>query len=425
MKNKLRAFMSGLLYVVALFSFLGAITATSRGSLLDFSDLARLVLCAFAVLCVVIATLVWKAKDAHGKRKKIIVMIVAIVVIIGGGLIDTFFSPPGRGATEYVSIQFPFGVSDVESIEAYHYYSDPTEAEKKTVTDAEAITALYESFQTLMLQEKDIEDQEIHNVAIFRFNLPDGNTYDIVYTGYGVKNGEIKTSGGSNYFTSADIGGKWMNLSGDAVLADESELPEVAIIPPTKPIVSEVNGNPVNEENMVMEQDGVLTEPPELTVVCNEKQITALRGTYSWEYQNKDGTSTAIEADSMHPLESKEYMPDLPLAYSAYSSVSSFRAHLQFPVTPDEVEIVYWNEDCWGNPSADKTVLPVKTIEIDFADGSWGVDYSAELIAGNCIYEIIARWNSSEEYNGTAHYSFYTTMGDYKFVPFGEEEVSG
>ena len=420
MKNKLRAFMSGLLYVVALFSFLGAITATSRGSLLDFSDLARLVLCAFAVLCVVIATLVWKAKDAHGKRKKIIVMIVAIVVIIGGGLIDTFFSPPGRGATEYVSIQFPFGVSDVESIEAYHYYSDPTEAEKKTVTDAEAITALYESFQSLMLQEKDIEDQEIHNIAIFRFNLPDGNTYDIVYTGYGVKNGEIKTSGGSNYFTSADLGGKWMNLPGEAVPADENELPEVTILPPTKPIVSEVNGNPVNENNTVMEQGGVLTEPPELTVVCNEKQITALRGTYSWAYQNKDGTSTCIEADSMHPLESKEYMPDLPLAYSAYSATSSFRAHFQFSVLPDEVEIVYWNVDCWGDTSAKETVLPVRTIEVESADGSWSVDYTADLLPGNNIYEIIAKWSSSEEYNGVAHYSFYTTMGDYKFVPVGE-----
>ena len=420
MKSKLRAFISGLLYVVALLSLLGAIMATSRGSLLDFSDLARLILCAFAVLCVVIATLVWKAKEDRGKRKKIIVMIIAIVVIIGGGLIDTFFSPPGRGATEYVSIQFPFSVSDVESVEAYHYYSDPAEAEKKTVTDTETITALYESLQSLMLQDKDIEDQEIHNVAIFRFNLPDGSAYDIVYTGYGVKNGEIKTSGGSNYFTSADLGGKWMNLPGEAIPAEESELPEVSIIPPTKPIVSEVNGNTVNKENKITEQGGSLTEPPELTVACNEKQISALRGTYSWEYQNGDGTSTCIEADSMHPLESKEYMSYLPLAYSAYSATSSFRAHLLFTVLPDEVEIVYWNADCWGNTSAEETVLPVRTIEVDAEDGSWSVDYTADLLPGNNIYEVIAKWSSSEEYTGTAHYSFYTTMGDYKFVPISE-----
>ena len=92
---------------------------------------------------------------------------------------------------------------------------------------------------TDMLQEKDIEDQEIHNIAIFRFNLPDGTKYDIIYTGYGVKNGEVKTSGGSNYFTSADLGGKWQNISAEAVPADENELPEVTIILPTKPVVTD------------------------------------------------------------------------------------------------------------------------------------------------------------------------------------------
>jgi len=239
MKNKTRAFIVGLLYVVALFSFLGAITATSRGSMLDFSNLARLIFCGLAVICVMAATLIWKAKDARSKRNKIIVMVIAIAVIVGGGLIDTFFSDPGQGATEYVSIQFPFGVSDIESIEAYHYYSDPSEAEKKTITDAETITYLYESFQSIMMQDKDIEDREIHNVAIFRFNLPDGTKYDVVYTGYGVKNGEVKTSGGSNYFTSADLGGKWQNISVEAVLADESELPEMVIIPPIKPVVTD------------------------------------------------------------------------------------------------------------------------------------------------------------------------------------------
>ena len=239
MKNKTRAFIVGLLYVVALFSFLGAITATSSNSMLDFSNLTRLIFCALAVICVMAATLIWKAKDARGKRNKVFVMVVAIAVIVGGGLIDTFFSAPGQGATEYVSVQFPFGVSDIESIEAFHYYSDPSEAEKKTITDAESIAYLYESFQSIMMQDRDVEDREIHNVAIFRFNLPDGTKYDIIYTGYGVKNGEVKTSGGSNYFTSADLGGKWQNISAEAVPADESELPEVTIILPTKPVVTD------------------------------------------------------------------------------------------------------------------------------------------------------------------------------------------
>ena len=105
MKNKTRAFIVGLLYVVALFSFLGAITATSRGSMLDFSDLARLIFCGLAVICVIAATLIWKAKDARGKRKKVIAMVVAIAVIIGGGFIDNYLDH-NTGTLEYTADMF-------------------------------------------------------------------------------------------------------------------------------------------------------------------------------------------------------------------------------------------------------------------------------------------------------------------------------
>ena len=44
MKNKTRKFIVGLLYVIALFSFLGAITATSRGSMLDSVSYTHLTL---------------------------------------------------------------------------------------------------------------------------------------------------------------------------------------------------------------------------------------------------------------------------------------------------------------------------------------------------------------------------------------------
>ena len=81
---------------------------------------------------------------------------------------------------------------------------------------------------------------------------------------------------------------------------------------------------------------------------------------------------------------------------------------------------MYWSTDCWGNASADKNALEVKTIEIDFADGSWGVDHAIDLFDGNYIYEVVARWNSSEEYSGVAHYSFYTVMGSYEQIPVGE-----
>ena len=100
-----RAFISSLLYVVALFSFLGVTTATSRGSMLDFSKLARLIFCGLAVICVIAATLIWKAKDAHGKRNKVIAMVVAIAVIVGGGFIDNYLEY-NTGTHEYTADMF-------------------------------------------------------------------------------------------------------------------------------------------------------------------------------------------------------------------------------------------------------------------------------------------------------------------------------
>lgn len=238
-KSKLRSTISGCLYVVAFFSFLGAITATSRGSMLDFSNLARLIFCGLAVICVIAATLIWKATDAHGKRNKIIVMVVAIAVIVGGGLIDTFFSAPGRGTLEYVSVQFPFGVTDMESIKVYHYDGVPVNAEKKIVTDEETMTYIYETFSSLLMQEKEVEELTGASVTSFRFNLPDGSEYNIVYVGNGVKSGKIKRNDGTSYFTSADVGAIWENLSVEAVPADESELPGVSITPSTTPVVTE------------------------------------------------------------------------------------------------------------------------------------------------------------------------------------------
>lgn len=161
----------------------------------------------------------------------------------------------------------------------------------------------------------------------------------------------------------------------------------------------------------------LFTMPPELVVLCGGEKITALRGTYSWEYKNEDGTYTGIEADSMHPLDSKEYMTDLPLAYSSLSAIDVFQAYLQFDIAPDEVEIRYWSADCWNKSTAESEELEVQAVEVDLENGGYTTNYTVKLLEGNYIYEVIAKWSSSEEYSGTAHYSFYTIMGDYEIVP--------
>lgn len=45
----------------------------------------------------------------------------------------------------------------------------------------------------------------------------------------------------------------------------------------------------------------VLKEPPELIVASKNNKATAILGTYSWSYDNDDGTFTGIEADADIP----------------------------------------------------------------------------------------------------------------------------
>lgn len=90
MKNgKLRENISCILYMLAFFAFLGGITAESRGSMLDFSNLVRALCCSFAAICVIAGAIIWKAKDARAKKIKIGIMIGALLVIVVGGIIDS------------------------------------------------------------------------------------------------------------------------------------------------------------------------------------------------------------------------------------------------------------------------------------------------------------------------------------------------
>lgn len=142
----------------------------------------------------------------------------------------------------------------------------------------------------------------------------------------------------------------------------------------------------------------ILTEPPTLIISTLGSSIEALRGTTSWFYDNGDGTQTGIESDSMHPLDSnsKEYMPTLLMTPTSYSSKNPLEAVLQFDVTPDEVSVHCWSDEHWGNTFAGSEDISIN-------------DFAIELKDGGYIYEVIAHWNSSEKYGGTAYYSFYAT----------------
>ena len=91
MKNKFRTYVSCALYVAAVVAFLTAIITTGpKGGVVIFSDLARFIYCALAVICVVIATLVWKTEKSCGKRKKVLIIVAAVACIVVGGYIDDY-----------------------------------------------------------------------------------------------------------------------------------------------------------------------------------------------------------------------------------------------------------------------------------------------------------------------------------------------
>ena len=162
------------------------------------------------------------------------------------------------------------------------------------------------------------------------------------------------------------------------------------------------------ESSAASQETAALEEPPALTMVCGEESIEALRGTSSWTYQNEDGTWTGIEADSMHPLQAKEYMPNLTLL----PVMPSF-AGMQWDTVPDKVSFRCWSEAYWGQYDAESETVPAKLLCIDSSDGC-DPYFSVELKDGSYVYEVIAEWNSAETYSGKACYSFYTVKSDTK-----------
>ena len=147
-----------------------------------------------------------------------------------------------------------------------------------------------------------------------------------------------------------------------------------------------------NEENAV----AILKEPPALAVRSGQI-IGGLLGTYSWGYQDDDGTATHVEADSAHPLNCEDLLISQWIDYETTETTAT----LYFNEEPDEVLYVRcWSDEHWSDPTADSEAVVVNGNEI-------------ELKPGGYIYEVQARWNGEDGYGGgTAYYSFYIKTVD-------------
>lgn len=148
------------------------------------------------------------------------------------------------------------------------------------------------------------------------------------------------------------------------------------------------------------------TEPPELTVTnAQGASITAMGGSYDWDYEAGGGQRTGAIACGMHPLDEtlRDSTPalEMPIAVSAsfYYTVT-----LDFgDCAPDSVTLRYWNEQCWGDTQATAEKLTVQRQD----DGT----YTVELFPSVGIFEVDAQWDT-EDYCGRAFYSFCTKVAE-------------
>lgn len=138
----------------------------------------------------------------------------------------------------------------------------------------------------------------------------------------------------------------------------------------------------LNDEDSIF----ISEEPPALTILSDQTAFGALRGTYSWQKDNGDGTATLTEADSPHPLDCKDLLPLL--------ETTEETAVLDFAWKPDTVKVQCWSDEQWGNTNAESEDVTINGNVITLKPGGY-------------IYEITAEWDTENGYGGTVSYSAY------------------
>ena len=123
--------------------------------------------------------------------------------------------------------------------------------------------------------------------------------------------------------------------------------------------------------------------------------INALTGTYSWSFEDSDGSTMSTESDSAHPL---DIINDLPVIEKANDTVS---IGLDFESAPDSVTVKRWNDKYVGDAQTNEQFSE----EVEIINTSISL-YSIALTDDNngYIYEVKASWEQ-----GTAYYSFYVS----------------
>lgn len=135
-------------------------------------------------------------------------------------------------------------------------------------------------------------------------------------------------------------------------------------------------------------------EPPALKVLDSTCiAIEANTGTYTWTYDNGDGTQTGVCADSSHPLEWQEFL--VPMV------TSDDTVELHFAVEPQQFTVRCWSDAYWGSTdAAEETVIVTGN--------------TLELKQNGYIYEVEAKWTGENlAAEGTVYYGFYVVRDDH------------
>ena len=144
------------------------------------------------------------------------------------------------------------------------------------------------------------------------------------------------------------------------------------------------------------------TEPPELTVTnAQGASITAMGGSYDWDYDLGNGQRSGAIACGAHPLDEmyRDSTPALEMPV-ALSASSYYTVTLDFgDCAPDSVILRCWSEQCWGDTEAKPEKL--------FAERQDNGAYTVELIPSIGVFAVDASWDA-EDYKGTATYTFCT-----------------
>lgn len=132
----------------------------------------------------------------------------------------------------------------------------------------------------------------------------------------------------------------------------------------------------------------LLDEPPDLVVICEEQEVTAWKGSYSWTRPAGSDRMEGTIACGPAPL---DVIEDLPVIFAEAGD----QVVLIFAGVPDKLQVKYY--------LAEDQTAESQSVEQSLMSGN--VLVLPEGDAGK-VYEVHAKWESGGN-DGSALYAFY------------------